>query len=228
MIVVKIAGGLGNQMMQYATGKNLSLKLNVPLYLDLGWYDSNRDLQFPRAFKLNLFNTKYRHVNLKRIIWKLRYTNFFQKQNPFKLKLVKDNDLEKAGIGLNGISNNTVLEGFFQHLSYFDSIREVLINDFIPVEAMDTDNEACLERIKSVNSVSVHIRRGDYALTDFHGMLEVAYYEQAIQMIAKKTGDIQLFIFSDEPDWVLQNMRFDYPYELVDFNKDEKTILIWN
>ncbi len=223
MIVVKIAGGLGNQMMQYATGRALSLQRNVPLYLDLGWYENNRDLQFPRAFKLKSFNTKFKTVNLSKIGWKLRYTNRFLKLNPFRLKLIKDEDIETAPIGFDGIGNNTLLEGFFQNYNNFNSIRQLLAKEFTPVEKMDAVNTACLQKIISCNSVSVHIRRGDYALTDFHGMLGVAYYEKAIELIAQKKGALQLFIFSDEPDWVLQNMHFDYPYELVDFNRDEKS-----
>ena len=138
-----------------------------------------------------------------------------------KLKTIKEVDFAVFDAGLMEAGNNVLLEGFFSSYKYFESIREKLLTEFRPVSKMDATNTACLQRIKSTNSVSVHVRRGDYALTDFHGMLDKAYYEAAIDLIAQKTGELQLFIFSDEPDWVLQNMNFSHPYEMIHFNKDD-------
>ena len=221
MIVVKIMAGLGNQMLQYALGRRLSIQYNSPLFLDLSWYNSNKDSTHPRDFRLDCFNTQYQAVDGKKMIWKLRYTDHLKAINPFKLKNIKEKDVTVFDEGVLNAGDNILLEGFFPSYKYFDNIKELLVNEFTPIEPMNATNAACLQKIKATNSVSVHIRRGDYAHNDFHGMLAKSYYDNAIRHIAEKTGGLQLFIFSDEPQWVKQNMRFDHPHDIIHFNKDE-------
>lgn len=221
MIVVRIMAGLGNQMLQYALGRRLSIKYNSPLYLDLSWFDSNKNPEHPRDYRLDCFHTQYQTVDINKIIWRLRYTDHFKTINPFKLTNIKDKDEAGFDESILQAGDNILLEGFFPCYKYFEPIRDILLKEFTPVKKMDNENETCLQKIKSTNSVSVHFRRGDYAHTDFHGMLDKNYYEKAIHHIAQKTGNLQLFIFSDEPGWVQENMSFGHPYELISFNKDE-------
>lgn len=213
--------GLGNQMLQYALGRHLSIQYNTPLWLDISWFDSYKDVQNPREFRLDCFRTHFRKVDLSHFTWKLRYTDRFKFLNPFKLKNISDRDLTGLENGVLDAGNNVLLEGFFQNYRYFESIRELLVKEFTPVEKMNAANANCLEHIKATNSVSVHFRRGDYALTNYHGMLDTSYYDDAIKLIAQKTGKMKLFIFSDDPEWVLQNMNFTHPFELINFNKDK-------
>jgi hypothetical protein len=147
------------------------------------------------------------------------------KINPFKLPLLKERDLYNFDESFLKAGDNVILEGFFSSYKYFEAIRSQLLQDFRPKEALDLTNEASLQLIQNSNSVSLHIRRGDYANTDFHGILPVDYYKKAIQLLAEKTGALNLFIFSDEPGWVRQNMDFDFPGEVIDFNGDEKNWL---
>jgi hypothetical protein len=53
-------------------------------------------------------------------------------------------------------------------------------------------------------------------------MLDKLYYYNAIKMLSDKSGDLQLFIFSDEPEWVIENMQFVHPFEVISFNKDKQ------
>ncbi len=212
--------GLGNQMLQYALGRRLSIQYNSPFFLDLSWFESNKDLAHPREFRLDSFNTAYQTVDYKKLLWKLRYTDHFKTINPFKLKNIKEKDVTVFDESILQAGDNILLEGFFFNYKYFDSIKDLLIKEFTPVEPMNAANVTSLQKIKNTNSVSLHIRRGDYAHTDFHGMLSKSYYENAIHYIAQQKGHLQLFIFSDEPEWVRQNMQFDYPHEIICFNKD--------
>jgi hypothetical protein len=221
MIVVRIAGGLGNQMLQYALGKNLSLKNNSPLWLDLSWFKNHSNSPFFRDFKLNNFHTDCRKISLDKLIWKLRFTDHFSFCNPFKLKNVKEKEYARFDESILQSGNDILLEGFFPSHKYFEEIRDVLLKDFSLCVPLNNINKECLERIKNTNSVSVHFRRGDYALTGYHQMLDSTYYNAAIKSIAEKISDIRLFIFSDEPGWVAQNINFEYPFELMTFNKDE-------
>ncbi len=214
-------GGLGNQMLQYALGRQLSIKHKTSLWLDLSWYENNEVLAHPRTFKLDRFHAEYHQVNFEKLSWKLRYTSHFSCINPYQLKLVKEKDISVFDAAVMEAGNNIILEGFFPAYQYFKGIRPRLLKEFIPIEQMDAKNAACLQEIKASNAVSVHVRRGDYALTDFHGLLGKEYYESAIQIISQRIGELRLFIFSDEPEWVLNNMQFNYPFEMIHFNGDE-------
>ena len=117
--------------------------------------------------------------------------------------------------------NHILLQGLFPSYKYFSGIREILQTELVPKQEMDRENLGALAKIKSVNSVSVHFRRGDYALTGFHHILDKSYYERAIKYLSAHVEDMQLFIFSDEPTWVSQNMHFEFPYHIMDFNKGD-------
>jgi hypothetical protein len=215
-------GGLGNQMLQYALGRNMSIKYDSPLWLEFSWFDYNRDLQFARVCNLDKFNTQHQCVNFNNVVWKLRFTPHFKDINPFKLKIIKEIEYGSFDPSILEAGDNIILEGLFPSYKYFEGIRKLLLKDFTPCLDMDSVNLECLNDIVSSNSVSVHFRRGDYAHTGHHRMLDKTYYEAAIKYIEERKEALKLFIFSDEPEWVLQNMHFNHPYKIINFNKDDK------
>ncbi|WP_301930465.1 alpha-1,2-fucosyltransferase [Ferruginibacter sp.] len=151
----------------------------------------------------------------------MRFTDHFKIINPFKLKNISEKEYSRFDPSILEAGDNILLEGFFPSYKYFEDIREVLIKDFLPKQDMNVTNKHSLDKIQNTNSVGVHFRRGDYALTGHHGMLTKDYYEAAIKQIALKAGPVQLFIFSDEPDWVKENMQFEFLFDVISFNKDE-------
>lgn len=211
-------------MFQYSLGRHLSIKYNTELYLDLSWYGTeyNKNAGYPREFKLDKLNTRYKVIDHKSIYWKLKCTDKFSNINPFKLKNVLEKDFSQFDDQLLNSGDNILLEGFFPCYRYFEPIRDVLLTEFKTVDQMTGKNAECLQRIKSTNSVSIHFRRGDYNLPTFHGMLPMDYYKKAIDYVAGKITQPVFYIFSDEPDWVRQNMSFDFPTEVIDFNGDDQ------
>jgi hypothetical protein len=215
-------GGLGNQMLQYAIGRNLTIKKNLEhLWIDLSWYHNTKNDPFFREFELNKLNTKYKTLDHKNVIWKLRFTNHFKSVNPFKYTDVIEKEYALFDPTILESGNNILLQGFFPSYKYFSDIKETLQTELVPKQKMNSANLGALDKIKSVNSVSVHFRRGDYALTGVHGILDKSYYERALIYLSKKFENIELFIFSDEPEWVAQNMYFEFPYHIMDFNKGD-------
>lgn len=222
MIVSKIYGGLAGQMLQYALGKHLSLINDTDLFLDLSWYAYHHNLEFPREFKLNKLKTNYKIVDNATFLWKLRLTEKFGKINPLKLKRYHEEDYTHFSPEVLNLNGKIFLDGYFFSYKYFYPILNLLQREFEIKDNLDDRNEHQLDKIRNTNSVSVHFRRGDYALTSFHGMLEISYYKKAIKYLGEKFPDIHLYIFSDEPSWVRQNMFFgDFQSEIVDYNKDE-------
>ena len=82
-------------------------------------------------------------------------------------------------------------------------------------------NKTLAEKIKSCDSVSIHVRRGDYtnpAVLAFHGSCTPEYYYQAIETLLKRTAIQELFLFSDDTAWVKQNMQFSLPVTYINHN----------
>ena len=82
-----------------------------------------------------------------------------------------------------------------------------------------------LEQIRNTNSVSLHIRRGDYvsnpAAAQFHGLCEIPYYQAAVESLKQHFPDIHVYVFSDEPEWAQSHLRLDVPTFFVESNSGE-------
>ncbi len=210
MIILKLKGGLGNQMFQYATGRKLSLERNEPLVLDLSYIrnDSLRD------YELNSLCPEARTTSsIEEYIYSK--ANQLHKLLPFyalikeKSKLVKDNDLELD-------QKILYLDGYWQSEKYFKDIRRQLIDDFQLKEALDKVNKKTLNSIKKHNAVAVHLRRTDYVTNKtankVHGVCSLAYYKKAIEYIENKVEDPYYFIFSDDINWAKNNLKLKNCY----------------
>jgi hypothetical protein len=227
MIAVKIYGGLAGQMLQYSIGRTLSEKCNTSLYLDISWYKNRnfQEEQYPREFKLHNLNTAYKILDVSGPLNKFIYTKYCRGLNPFYLRPVLEKDFSKFDASVMEAGNNLFLDGYFFSHKYFIANRQLLSQELSPKIKMNADNAYYLDKIRNSNSVSVHFRRGDYTLTDFHGLLQNSYYQQAVDIIKQKANNPNLFVFSDEPLWVKENITFDVPFEIVDINKDEYNFL---
>ena len=80
------------------------------------------------------------------------------------------------------------------------------------------------------HSVSVHVRRGDFVshtqISAFHGTCSPQYYQDAVSLLAEKVGaPLSLYIFSDDPAWVRENMQFPHETVYVDHNDASKNYI---
>lgn len=224
MIIVALYGGLGNQMFQYACGKAVSKKLQVELKLDISLLkDPNptSDL-YPNNYELDVFNIPEQIATIKEVrkyVPNLRDASFLLKKlYKFRRALtnrVLFNETTKFCFNnkVTSIKDNTYLYGYFQTEKYFENIRKELINTFsIPVD-IDPSNQSLINEIKQNNSISIHVRRGDY-LGSKHELLDsLNYYSKAIEIIKTKVEKPVFYIFSDDISWVEEN------FEQLEINK---------
>jgi hypothetical protein len=225
MVIVKLLGGLGNQMFQYAAGRSL-LKNGESVYLDYDFFDTTRidaEHSVIRQYELNIFN----NINVDRAkSWQL---NIFKSQSyGFKLlrntlrtsfKFIHHPTTDYLPIAKLAANKHTYLDGYFQSENYFAHIRNELLNEF-QFPMLDPINEAIKKKIQDApNSVSVHIRRGDYlrskTVLEVHGVLPLGYYKKAIDILKGKFSSLTLFFFSDDIAWVKEN--FSLPDLQVNF-----------
>ena len=102
------------------------------------------------------------------------------------------------------------LSGFWQNEKYFSSIKKSIVDDFTPKNGISTTAEKYLEKIKSSNSISLHVRRGDYVYNAnaTHGLCDINYYKRALDFIEKDIKDGNVFIFSDDIAWCKNEFAF--------------------
>ena len=230
MIVVKLMGGLGNQMFQYAAARALSLKTNTKLYIDESFYIENSKVKnvTQRKPELHIFKIKFNKINIvSRTYIKLCFilTKLIEKKFSIKLNLFSNFIEEKFNFNneYDSLKSNTVLIGYFQTEKYFIDIRSILLNDLSFNIQLTGTNISILHEIKQTNSVSVHIRRGDYISSssnlEHHGICTLDFYMESINYMTKRLNCCIFFVFSDDIIWAKQHFNnFNQVFVFIDHN----------
>ncbi len=205
-IISRLIGGLGNQMFQYAIAKNICFHNQQKLKLDINAFD-----RFPdRKYQLNKLNVKAPFASNDEIL-QIKNYNYIKEKNSFSY--------DKS---LINIKQNAYLEGYWQTPKYFSNIKNIISKDFLVTTKISKNNKELIKKIKDSNSICMHFRRGDYITNPKsnkqHGTCSINYYEKSLQYITKYIKNPTIFIFSDEPMWVKNNITFDYPIIYVDNN----------
>lgn len=211
MILVKLMGGLGNQMFQYATGRALSLRLGVPLKLDLNFlFDRTFRENFTyRDFELEHFNVDADIANVDDVKYYSVRNKFYKAFNRYILSKETVFYFHEKTFTYNKqfeyLPRNTYMEGYWQTEKYFRAIKPNLLQEFTVRDEPNGLNSQILESIQSQESVSVHIRRGDFvsnnAINEYHGICDIGYYNEAIKRIASSISNPTFYFFSDDIEW---------------------------
>jgi hypothetical protein len=176
----------------------------------------NNSNYIARDLSLSKFNICTTHATLKEVkkFHKSKYIDFiFRKLDQNNIK-VSNKIFEKKPFYFDEkmLSLTTgYLDGYWQSYKYFDDIREVLLNEFTLVNEMNLENKLICKKITELNSISIHIRRGDYVKEKknmtIYNVFGLEYYHQAIEFISKKISNPYFFVFSDDLDWAKKNLQ---------------------
>lgn len=213
MKIVKLMGGLGNQMFQYAFGQ----VIKADAY-DVSWFEDvkNYPTVTPRAYELDFFKCSPHLTTLK-----AKKRNILSKLlcQISSDKIIKEKPANVYNPKLLKIKKG-VFKGYFQCAQYCEAVRLQLLADFVPQNQPNEANQEILNKIKSTNSVSLHVRRGDYIqFQHVHGLCDLAYYQKAIDLIDSHVSNPHFFLFSDDIAWVEENLKIKFPYTIVDINQ---------
>jgi hypothetical protein len=233
MILIKVQGGLGNQMFQYAFARILAKKNNANVLIDDSFFErTEKKLGFtPRKFELAIFNNQYTLASNADIL-SFHYLSKIHKVKK-KLGFCYPKIYVESTFGFQAdalsIQSPVYLKGYFQSYKYLVGYEGLIRQLFsFPVDKLDDINNELLIKIKNSKSISVHIRRGDYIndekTAQYHGSCSLDYYIEAIKLLASKNMDFTLVFFSDDSDWVKEQFN-DLPYSkiVVDHNNDENS-----
>jgi len=228
MIIVRLIGGLGNQMFQYALGRSISALHNTELKFDTSYLEEKNNAHTARYYELGAFginavandaelkpyyniqNSRIRrrlHRNLPQ--WLFSHHIITEPSHAFHAEILKS-------------PNNSLLTGFWQTEKYFTGIEETIRSNFKFTTPLDYKSKAIADKINSSNSLSLHIRRGDYianqAANKYHGIINKEYYAKAVNLISSRHNNSHLFIFSDDIEWTKQHLQFDTPTDYIQGN----------
>jgi hypothetical protein len=231
MIKVFLQGGLGNQMFQYAAGFALATQKNTDLVIDAVFLND----RFPRKeftyrdYALDIFSIRPQFTRLSEIshsisipgLWlgaDLAWMKFEDKIGLQKIK--KESEHFDKDVWEHEIGDNLTLRGYFQSEYYFSSVKENIRREFIFKDTLSAEVAEIAKSIRLCNSVSLHIRRGDYIHflnnIKLFGETDLSYYARAVSYIASRIENPHFFIFSNDIEWCRENVKLQFPMTYID------------
>lgn len=215
MVIVGLRGGLGNQMFQYAAGRRLAHFLGAELKMDISAFRQDKQ----RSYALDVFSIQQRFAAedevaaitapelslFERVILRVKGIHPAPPETYVKERHFH---FDPAVLELAG---NVYLDGYWQSEKYFGDIKEIIMREFTVKPSQVGKNKELAAIIGDSESVSLHVRRGDYITnpitTQVHGICGLDYYGRAIGFIEKRVPSPHFFIFSDDMEWARANLK---------------------
>jgi len=232
MNIVRITSGLGNQIFQYAF--YCALKNNIPdTKMDISEFRYRKHhygYELEKVFNIRPDYASKKECNKLADVSKDWLSEVRRKYFNIKLKtsgiLVKEEILEtQFHPDLLTIDNGYFL-GFWQTEKYFAAVEQQLRNELTFKQPVDEENKKIIDEIVTCDAVSIHIRRGDYIkkrrLETVGSVCSLNYYQLSINYIRSKVKQPRFFIFSDDINWVKENLKIDNAY-FVDINTGQNS-----
>ncbi|HXB45815.1 MAG TPA: alpha-1,2-fucosyltransferase [Puia sp.] len=218
MIITKLSGGLGNQMFQYAAARALSIKWQEKLLFDTSLFSNQYPNVDKRAYALDIFkNIKPRFSRSflsGGFYMHSRWDNRIRKILGARTRKVLREEAHSFNPFFNEITAPVLLEGYWQTEKYFKPFENIIRKDFeFPGFEQSDKNNSILNDILMNESVSVHVRRGDYVNygteNKFYGVCDKEYFQNAIQYFLSIKNDLKFYFFSEDAAWIQSHLISD-------------------
>ena len=233
MINVDLQGRLGNQLFIYAMTRKVQLLceqkevyVNTYMVEVYNWSNSLINYNIDKSFKF--YNTPLRRFkcqtpflqNLIRIIYR-KYTYKKTSKEIYEVDKKMKKFFEFFGMyicrdaymdfNFNKEKKNIVLYGYYQCEKYFSDIRDILLKEITPKYPVLEKNIPLLKDIQENNSVCVTMRVGkDFTENPIYNVCSIEYFKEGMDYISEKIKNPKFYIFSDNPQWIKENVKFDY------------------
>lgn len=213
MKIIKLKAGLGNQMFQYAFMRKLSIILPEETIKSDIFYQTS----------INNFNLNLNPASEKDLenICIFKHKRPYERKISQKVKIIGEEifnnkyffETQRTFYNLENIIKYNYYDGYWQTEKYFKDIRNILLKEFTLKTQYISKIEVIRNQVQNKNSVFIGIRRGDY-LTDKNtikhfGIIKNTYYLDAIQYLKDNTLNPVFYVFSDDIEWVKENMEFN-------------------
>lgn len=223
MIVVNIGGGLANKMFMYAMYMAIR-EIRDDVFVDEASFKASYSFEemsikdvFPHI-EFPEFKSKYKFwserntSNVARLIRKIleNITRSYYREGSYEYRPSLIPNLPK----------DCYLRGYWQTEKYFLPIEKKVRETFVFPDFTEEKNIEVSNQMMKENSVSIHIRKGrDYMRPGGtgHGTCTKKYYDDAIKYISDRVEAPVFYVFSDNPEWVKENIT-SIDYTLVNWN----------
>jgi len=212
MIAVKLWGGLGNQLFQYAFGKSRALSEQEDLFFYSIPFLQKKDPSLLENFRIDIKYLDESQIGRFYYFADKKLASRVERKAILCFPSVNRKVLVEPGLRYHEPerSQATCFDGYWQSFRYFTSCKDALINELVLRNPQDLPESISAE-IKNCNSVSVHIRRGDYlskANRNIFYRCGIDYYHRAVSFIKKTIPDPVFYVFSDDLFWAKESFNF--------------------
>ena len=212
MITTRLPGRLGNQMFQYAAARGLAARLGTSVALDARLARARDEGVLTRVFDLPVVSADIlpplkADAPLRYAAWRLASPRFHREN----------------GLGYNStiesFADGSYLHGYWQSERYFAHIAPEIRRDFTFPPFSSPQNAEMATRIGEGLAIALPVRRGDYLSLGAHTLCDQAYYDAALARILDGLdGTPTVYVFSDDPDWVKDNLPLPCTRVVIDIN----------
>ena len=222
MIIVKLKGGLGNQLFQYAMARQVAHFNNVNLKLDIESGLGAIEGVTARYYGLRPFNIIENFASPEEIrnLKRGRIYNLLieERKSYCRRSFIKERQFNFNPKILE-LPGNVYIEGYWQSEKYFKDIENIIRKEITLKKSIADKYRELMGLIDKTNSVSIHIRRGDYITNkrsiEIIGSCSLDYCYGAIEKIFASVTSPYFFIFSDDIEWVKDNLKMQYPLTFI-------------
>lgn len=242
VVIVRLSGGIGNQMFQYSTARSFAYHKKAQLKADITAY-SNTSKDTKRKFVVNILNTNITIAEKKDIAVFISPDNLKEKLIHLLINADTNTTIGKILYKLGATMTNyiiirqphfnyynifehkkkhTYLVGDWQSEKYFKSIERIIRKEFKLKLRYEDTRQDIIKLIISQQSVSIHVRRGDYknkTNSAIYYSCLIDYYTNALNIIKEKYPDISVFVFSDDISWTKKKLKPQSPVLFIEKHK---------
>lgn len=224
MIIVKLQGGLGNQMFQYALGRYLAQKHGTQLKMDvtelLDCSPKKPSWFVYRDYELNIFNVQEAFASPEETKAFTQRTGIYYLDKVLNKVVGRKKSFFYEGPqhfhdSVFNAPDNAYLDGYWQSPKYFQPVDDLIRKEFTVKEPLTPLAQTLLAEIQGNHAVCVNIRRGDFVVNPSHNTCSPDYYRAAETLLLAKRNNVHFYVFSDEVDWCRQNLSFSVPTTFV-------------
>ena len=204
MLIVRLKGGLGNQMFEYAAARRLAIANDVELVLDTK-SGFSRDFEYGRSFELGMFSIPCRLATPSERLEPFERHRRAALRLSSRMRSFEDRKyLEQESIEFDSrllcrrVRSRTYLDGLWQSEGYFYDVKDVIRQDLTPSRALDAGAQYISLKIRDSNvPVAVHFRDFDAGRPNGGNNVGLGYYTKAVDAILRKVMEPHFFVFSD-------------------------------
>lgn len=217
MRIVKLKGGLGNQMFQYSFAKLIKKRTHDDVKIDLSSFGNLKDdlVRRPRILKFKITLPIATSADLHSIC-KIKHSgnsqSFMYRAGIAVEKTINPKyyfESDRAYRSVDDMQPYLYFDGYWQSWRYVNEVWDELKEEFTPNYQIEPETREMIGKVKRENSVFVGVRRGDYLTEKNHyGSYGQEYYDKAFRVIEEKIDNPVYYIFSNDIAWVKGNLEF--------------------